>query len=59
MRSNEGPMELYHRQHLWKYFEDKVRGWVGTRNSWTGRGGSIESDLLGLINKNNGELRSE
>ena len=29
-------MELYHRQHLWKYFEAKVKGWIDKRKSWSG-----------------------
>lgn len=49
-------MELYHRQHLWKYFEAKVKGWIDKRKSWLG--GSNQMDFQNLLDKNNGELRS-
>lgn len=57
MRANQGDrMELYHREHLWKYFEAKVKAWIDRRKNWTN--GSNEADFNNLISKNNGELRS-
>lgn len=52
-------MELYHRQHLWKYFETKVRHWIDNRQTWRETPGSNEQDFRALMNKNNGQLRSQ
>lgn len=27
-------MELYHRQHLWKYFESKIKNWIEHKKQW-------------------------
>lgn len=48
--------QLYHREHLWKFFERKIKNWVDKKEHW--RRGNNEADFENLRSKNNGELKS-
>lgn len=51
-------MQLYHREHIWKFFQAKVESWLDSQNTWTRAKGTNEGDFLNLMEKNNGILRS-